>query len=165
MKTFRLLGFIVIVCTVLTACAVKNPSYVRPYLCHNFPLKQTMYICQVQYRYPSGSGKDRYFIRDPHGFSTVCEDSMFSLAYRTKPSVWPQGHGDFWEKEWFVAKLPPGTLFSVKEYDVPNDGSQVHPEAIIIIQSGKYKGLQAEWELFDFTHEIDRPIYPYMPGK
>jgi hypothetical protein len=162
MKMLRLLGVIIICCTTLAACVVKNPSFMRPYLCHTFPLKQDMYVCQVQYRYPSGSGKDRYFIRDPHGFSTLCEDSIFSVAYRTKPSVWAQGHGDFYEKEWLIAKLPRGTLFTIKEYDVPNDSSQVHAEAVIDIASGKYKGLEVEWEWFDFMREIDRPIYPNM---
>jgi hypothetical protein len=162
MKTLRLLGIILFSCTIISACAVKNPSFVRPYLCQTYPLKQDMYVCQVQYRYNEGAGKDRYFFRDPHGFSTLCEDSIFSVAYRTKPSVWAQGHGDFWEKEWLIAKIPRGTLFSVKEYDVPNWGSEVHTEAIIKIESGKYKGMQAEWEWFDFEREIDRPIYPKM---
>jgi hypothetical protein len=165
MRMLRLLASFIICGVTLSACVVTNPPFMRKYLCHTYELKQDMYVCQVQYRYPAGSNKDRYFMRDPHGFSTLCEDSIYNLAYRDKPSVWPQGHGDFREKEWLIAKLPKGTHFQVTQYDVPNDGSQAHSEAFVTITSGRYRGLQAEWEWFDFTREIDRPQYfPEMRG-
>jgi hypothetical protein len=169
MKNLGKVSLIFMCCALLTACMYHNPEY-KQYLHKTFTLKQDMYVCEVQYR-QSGQ-PDRYYMRDPHVFSVLCEDSMYNVAYRTKPAIWPQGHGDFWEREWLIAKLPRGTRFYLDDYLEPNPGRQSNTngvaafsEAIIIVASGKYTGLRAEWQWFDFEREIDRPIYPVMPNK
>jgi hypothetical protein len=167
MKTLKRFFHIVAFGLILTSCASHNPEMSKPFLHHVYELKQDMYVCQEQYRYHGyanvfDGSKDRFFMRDPHGFNVHCEDSMYTLAYRTKPAIWPQGHGDFEVREWLIAKLPRGTKFIINEYIVPNDYSEVPSEAYVTVASGKFSGLNAEWPWFDFIHEVDAPIYPFM---
>jgi hypothetical protein len=169
MKMLGKISLLFICCATLAACTVTNPFNMRPYLCKTYTLKQDMYVCEIQYRVPTV--EDRYYMRDPHIFNAICEDSMFNLAYRDKSAVWPQGHGDFREREWLIAKLPRGTHFYLNEYNVPNQGRQSNwdgqgafSDAVVTISSGKFKGLRVEWPWFDFEREIDRPVYPDM-GK
>lgn len=163
MKILRNIFFLLLNTFVLVSC--YNTGVMKPYLCKIHYLKQDMYVCEVQYRFPGG-GKDRFFMRDPHIFGTVCEDSMYSLAYRTEPEIWQHGHGDFREREWFVAHLRKGTPYFINQsYDAPNisehtpGNDQGFSYVNITVAGGQYRGLQAEWEWFDPTREIDRPYY------
>lgn len=89
---------------------------------------------------------------------------MYSIAYRTKPAIWHNGHGDSIDREWLVARLPKGTLFVINQYRVPmrSENYTDFPEAFITIASGPYRGMDVEWPWFDIIREITRPNYPYM---
>jgi hypothetical protein len=163
MRILRNIFLLLITSLSLVSC--YNVNQMKPYLCKIHYLKQDMYVCEVQYRYPGG-GPDQYFIRDPHIFGGTCEDSMYSLAYRTKPAVWKHGHGDYRNREWFVAHLRKGTPYFINQsYDAPYIGEESPDDSTginwvkITVAGGQYQGLQAQWNWFDPTREIDRPYY------
>jgi hypothetical protein len=143
----------------IVSCAYHHyPPEMRPYLGKNFYLTHEIYVCQIQDLITDT--KDQYYIRSPNRepdkFSAICEDAIYDIGYLPKPSAWPEGRGDFRQREWLVARLPRGTRIFLKDIITPFPSSEKPLKADVIVTSGKYSGLTAQWLWFNPSREISQ---------